>query len=102
MHFTHLALSLAGQDIEFFFPIDTVFKFYSYLCHTMLAKLTKTAPERIVQVMNIYQSYDPYLVREQVPRDELAEACRRIWQQYGNDTPEKLAAYATQLREYYK
>ena len=66
-----------------------------------LARLTKVSTERIVQVMDIYQYCDPYLVREPQPADELTEACQRIWQQWGN-APEDLAAYATQLKEYYK
>ena len=67
-----------------------------------LANLTKVSKERIVQVMNIYQCFDPYLVREQQPSDELSEACQRIWQQWGNDNPEDLASYANQLKDYFK
>ena len=67
-----------------------------------LARLTKVGEERIVQVMNIFQCCDPYLVREPLSEDELSEACQRVWQKYGNDKPEDLAAYATQLKEYLK
>lgn len=67
-----------------------------------LARLTKVSELRIVQVMDIYQCCDPYLVREPQPVDELSEVCLRVWQQYGNDNPEDLAAYATQLKEYFK
>ena len=67
-----------------------------------LARLTKVSEQRIVQVMDIYQCCDPYLVREPQPVDELSEVCQRVWQQYGNDNPEDLAAYATQLKEYFK
>lgn len=67
-----------------------------------LAKLTNVSTERIVQVMGIYQCCDPYLVREPQPVDELSEVCQRIWQRWGNDNPEDLAAYAMQLKEYYK
>lgn len=67
-----------------------------------LAQLTKVSTEQIVQVMDIYQCCDPYLQREQLPTDELVQACQRIWQQWGNDKPENLYAYATQLKAYFK
>jgi hypothetical protein len=32
----------------------------------------------------------------------LITPCNNIWKRYGNGNPEKLAAYAAQLKEYFK
>ncbi len=67
-----------------------------------LARLMNVTPKEIVDVMEIYQYCDPYLRRNTEPDSPLTEHCRKIWQQYGNGQPEKLSAYAMQLKEYFK
>lgn len=67
-----------------------------------LAKLLKLKPKDIVEVFDIYQTYDPYLKREAVVLSELLLPCQQIWQRYGNMEPHVLAAYAEELKEYFK
>jgi hypothetical protein len=67
-----------------------------------LGKMLQISPNDIVEIMQIFQYYDPFLKRSSVSASPLSEACREIWQQYGNGQPEKLSAYAIQLKEYFK
>lgn len=67
-----------------------------------LAKLLKLKPELIVEIMEIYQLCDPYLNKDMMIVDDLLHPCQQIWKRYGNDNPQKLAAYAAQLKEYFK
>ena len=52
--------------------------------------------------MEVFQFCDPYLNRGDLAADPLLPACRDIWQRYGNDNPETLAALAAQLKDYFK
>lgn len=67
-----------------------------------LAKLLKLKPSDIVLVLDIYQMYDPYLNREALIVSDLLLPCQQIWQRYGNMEPHVLAAYAEELKEYFK
>ena len=67
-----------------------------------LAKLLKLKPELIVEIMEIYQLCDPYLNKDMMIVDDLLHPCQQTWKRYGNDNPQKLAAYAAQLKEYFK
>lgn len=67
-----------------------------------LAKLLKLKPELIVEIMEIFQLCDPYLNKDMMIVDDLLHPCQQIWKRYGNDNPQKLAAYAAQLKEYFR
>lgn len=67
-----------------------------------LAKLIKVDGQEICDIMEIYQIYDPYLHRSDMMISPLLTPCKEIWQRYGNDNPEKLSAFAAQLKEYFK
>ena len=67
-----------------------------------LARLLKIDTSLIVEIMEVYQICDPYLNRVELLISPLVLPCNRIWKRYGNDNPEKLAAYAAQLKEYFK
>lgn len=67
-----------------------------------LAKTIRTTPELITEVMAAFQHYDPYLHKKPEAPEWLLEPCRTIWQRYGNDDPDNLAAFAAQLHEYFK
>ena len=59
-----------------------------------LARLLKIDTSLIVEIMEVYQICDPYLNRVELLTSPLVLPCNRIWKRYGNDNPEKLAAYA--------
>ena len=66
------------------------------------ARLLKIPAALIVNVMEVFQFCDPYLNRGDLAADPLLPACQDIWQRYGNDNPETLAALAAQLKDYFK
>ena len=66
-----------------------------------LSRLIGLKPQLIVDVMEIYQLCDPCLKRHDFIIHPLLEPCQQIWQRYGNDSPEKLAALAAQLKDYF-
>ncbi len=66
-----------------------------------LSKLIRETPKTIVSVMDGFLVCDPY-IREYTHTDSpLLPACKAIWQRYGNDDLEALAALAAQLKEYF-
>ncbi len=67
-----------------------------------LAQLMDIPASLIVEVMAIYQCLDPCLRRSDMPASALVGPCRQVWQRYGNDDPIRLAAYASQLHEYFR
>lgn len=67
-----------------------------------LARLLKLKPTDVVEVLQLFQTCDPYLNRSIQQDVPLLQPCRQIWQRYGNDDPERLAAYAEELKEYFK
>lgn len=67
-----------------------------------LARLIKLTPAQVADVMDVFQFCDPYLSRADMMIHPLLTPCMEIWQRYGNESPEKLAALAAQLKEYWK
>lgn len=67
-----------------------------------LAKTLRVKPRLVAEVMRVMQTCDPWLSRRPQPGNPLTPHCRSVWQQYGNDNPEQLAAIAAQLTAYYK
>lgn len=67
-----------------------------------LAKLLKQKPQRVVEVLEVFQYCDPYLNRKDVTFDPLLLPCQQVWRRYGNANTEDLASYAEQLKEYFK
>lgn len=66
-----------------------------------LAKMMGTKTSTVVEVMGLYQLCDPYLNRTELVDNALIGPCAQIWQRFGNDSPERLAALAAQLKEYF-
>jgi hypothetical protein len=66
-----------------------------------LARLLRTKTSVVVEIMEIYQVCDPYLNRSEIVLSPLLRPCQRVWQRFGNDRPEKLAALAAQLKDYF-
>lgn len=67
-----------------------------------LAKLLKLKSSDIVMVLDVFQTCDPYLNREASVDSDLLLPCQQIWQRYGNMEPHVLAAYAEELKEYFR
>ena len=66
-----------------------------------LARKMKIKPSVVVEVMDIYQIFDPYLKREEMIFSSLLAPCQKVWQRFGNENPEELSALAGQLVEYF-
>lgn len=66
-----------------------------------LARLMRVKPHDVVEVMALFQAIDPYLHRPRPQESPLLDACRDVWQRYGNADPSELASLAAQLREYF-
>ena len=67
-----------------------------------LAKLIKMKPQKVTEVMNVFQHCDPYLNRKDASDGLLLSHCREIWRRYGNAETEQLASYAEQLKDYFR
>lgn len=67
-----------------------------------LAKLIKVRPQEVIEIMKLFQYCDPYLNRKDQPDSTLLAPCQVIWRRYGNAETEQLAAYAEQLKEYFR
>lgn len=67
-----------------------------------LGKLMKVSPKLIAEAMAVYQYCDPYLNRQKAPESKVFEACKDIWNRYGNGNPDKLNQLAIKLQEYFK
>lgn len=67
-----------------------------------LASLMRIPTPLIVDVLEVFQHFDPYLNRRDVIFTPLLLPCQQVWQRYGNGDTEQLAQYAEQLKEYYK
>lgn len=66
-----------------------------------LGRLIRVEPQKIANIMDIYQFCDPYLNRADIMIDPLLVPCEDVWQRYGNGNPQKLAALAAQLKDYF-
>ena len=67
-----------------------------------LAKLIKMNPQKVAEVMDVFQHCDPYLNRKDASDSLLLSHCREIWRRYGNAETEQLASYAEQLKDYFR
>ena len=67
-----------------------------------LSRLVKLTPKKVVAILNLFQLCDPYLNRKETPTDVLYQPCQEIWQRFGNSDPEQLAAFAEDLKAYFK
>ena len=67
-----------------------------------LAKLIKMNPQKVAEVMDVFQHCDPYLNRKDASDGLLLSHCREIWRRYGNAETEQLASYAEQLKDYFR
>ena len=67
-----------------------------------LSKLIKLRPQRVVEVMGVFQHCDPYLNRKDTTDSPLLQPCKEIWQRFGNGDTEDLASFASQLKEYFR
>ena len=66
-----------------------------------LGRLIGIPADTVVEIMEIYQTCDPYLNRTELLMSELAGPCQEVWQRFGANNPEKLSAFAAQLKEYF-
>lgn len=66
-----------------------------------LSKLMGIKADVVVEVMETFQTFDPYLNRSKAQPSPLTDECRRVWQRYGNGNPEELSSLAAQLKAYF-
>lgn len=67
-----------------------------------LSRLMRVPAKLIVEVLQIYQTLDPYLRRQEVSASVLLQPCRQIWERYANMDTTQLAEYAGQLSCYFR
>ena len=67
-----------------------------------MAHLIGLKPEEIVEVLKIYQTFDPILKRNPLPHSPLNDEAQRIWQRYNNETPEEFTAMVEKLKQFFK
>lgn len=67
-----------------------------------LARLIGVTPEEVAEVMEVFRFCDPLLSREDMMIHPLLTPCMQIWKRMGSQPPEKLAALAAQLKDYWK
>lgn len=66
-----------------------------------MAHLLGLKPEEIVEVLKIYQTFDPILRRDPLPHSPLNDEAQRIWQKYNNEAPDVLTATVERLKEFF-
>lgn len=67
-----------------------------------LAKLIRSTPEEICEVMEVFCFCDPLFTQGDIMIHPLLTPCMQIWKRFGTETPETLSALAAQLKEYWK
>ena len=67
-----------------------------------LSRLMHVPAKLIVEVLQIYQTLDPYLRRQEVSASVLLQPCRQVWERYANMDTTQLAEYAGQLSYYFR
>ena len=67
-----------------------------------LATLLSLKPEKVAEIMGIFQLCDPYLNRMAFEVSELFAPCHDVWQRFGNLNPNELAREATQMKDFFK
>lgn len=66
-----------------------------------MANLLGIKPEEIVNILNIYQTFDPILKRKPLPQSPLNDEAHRIWQRFYNEQPEQLENTVEKLKIYF-
>ena len=67
-----------------------------------VALLLGVPATRVVEALQCFLHLDPYVHRPTADTSSaLLNACRDIWQRYGNMDIERLSAYATQLYAFF-
>ena len=66
-----------------------------------LAKKMKIKPSVVVEVMDIFRIFDPYLKNEEIILSNILNPCKQDWQRYGNVNLEELSALSALLVEYF-
>ena len=66
-----------------------------------LAKKMKIKPSVVVEVMDIFRIFDPYLKNEEMIFSNLLNPCQQVWQRFGNNNLEELSALSALLVEYF-
>ncbi len=64
------------------------------------ASLLGVKPEEVVNVLNIYQTFDPILKRKPLPSSPINDEAQRLWQCYYNQ-PELLQNNVEKLKQYF-
>ena len=67
-----------------------------------LATLLSLKPEKVAEIMGIFQLCDPYLNRMAFEVSELFASCHDVWQRFGTLNPNELAREATQMKDFFK
>ena len=67
-----------------------------------LATLLSLKPEKVAEIMGIFQLCDPYLNRMAFEMSELFASCHDVWQRFGNLNPNELAREAAQMKDFFK
>ena len=66
-----------------------------------LAEQFGVSAEEVVEVLAIYQTFDPILRRDAAPESPLSNACRATWQHYHNAEPTLLAHDISRIMRYF-
>lgn len=66
------------------------------------ARTLGISADDVVQALCTYQSCDPILHRSAPSDNALAGACRKVWKRFSGEEPDRLAAEAVRLAEYFK
>lgn len=67
-----------------------------------MARLLGLKPEEVVDVLKIYQTFDPILKREPLPHSPINDEAKLVWKRYSNEAPEVLTNTVERLKEYFK
>ena len=51
-----------------------------------VARMLTLTTKEVVEVLAIFQTFDPILKRKALPTSALVEAVRKVWDEYANDT----------------
>lgn len=67
-----------------------------------LSRLMRIKPQKTAEALNVFQYCDPYLNRQDIIFSPLLGPCEEVWSRCADMSPEQLADYADQLKEYFK
>lgn len=67
-----------------------------------LGRLLKVKPKLICEILHIFQLCDPYLNRNEISLSPLLLPCQNVWQRFSESQTEQLAAFANELKDYFK